>query len=312
VLRKGLAKKPERRYPSCTAFASGLTAALENAKGWRVLPRKAHQNLPTAATDAVTGTFRPVRKAAVEALPRVKPATRRSLFWPFLAAFLVLLAALGVFVWQAGDFPGQHVPPPPEDESQRTAPAPDPTVEFPDRPSAMSPASVAKAPAAAPQPQTTKPDQVAASATAEDATATYQQVQVMTDPAAARVSLDNSADTVCQTPCQLRARSGVHTVTITREGYQPESREIHVGHDDIDLPLITLRGANGLLLLTSEPSAAHVWIDGKPTDFRTPVSVSLSAGPHNISIRKDGMQSSGQVQIQNGTLSTLKLSVVRQ
>ncbi len=319
-LRRGLAKKPERRFGSCTAFVTALTANLDQAKNWRVLPRRAHQSIPTASTSAITRTFKPVRKrtpaespAPVAAAPKRK---RASFVFAFLAAFLILIALLGAVAWQTGIldlswvadlFPPAtaHATPPPR--AEQLDPKPEPAITTPP-PAADPPAStpVDEEPA----PAVAKPERIPETKPA--VAATYQQVQVMTDPSGATATLDGLGDVTCQTPCQLRVRAGTHTLTITRDGYQTESRELAVGHDDIDFPLVTLRSAAGLLLLTSDPSAAHVWIDGKPTDYVTPVRIPLPAGGHSISIQKDGLQSSDRVEIRNGALSTLKLSVHRQ
>jgi serine/threonine-protein kinase len=337
VLRRGLAKKPERRFASCTAFASALTGALDNTKNWRVLPQKAYQNNPTAA---VTGTMPQAQKFLTglekKKLKRKAPASKpRSWLLPFFAAFLFLIALLGVVAWQAGvlDIPllRNWLPEEKAAVTPTESAAPDKaeanpaggTPETPVNPStdgassfppALSPSgndasqpakSDAPAKQDAPTVAAAKPDPAAVNAT-------FQQLQIMSDPAAARATLDGLGDAVCQTPCSLRVRSGVHTLTVTRDGYQPESREITVAHEDIDYPLITLRSANGILLLTSDPSSAHVWLDGRPTDYVTPVRISLPAGDHTVAIQKNGLQSSDRVHIENGALSTLKLGVKRQ
>ena len=310
MLRRALAKKPEKRFANCTAFVTGLEAALGNTKNWRILPRKAHQNIPTASTDAVTRTFKPVRKPSPEAKVQ-PPEKRRSWLIPFFGAFLFLLAILAAVAWQAGmlEIPGLPEPrearatsenTPPE-QAQATPPHADdidPQLK-PDAVPTQAPARVAAPTDPAP-------------ANAVPANATFQEVQVMTDPAGSVATLDGLPDATCQTPCKLRARSGVHSLTVTREGYQTESREVRVDHEDIDVPLISLTSANGMLLLTSDPTAAHVWIDGQPTDHLTPVRLSLPAGNHSVAIQKDGLRSSGAVEIHNGALSTLKLSAVRQ
>ncbi len=325
MLRRSLAKKPEKRFANCTAFVTGLEGALGNARNWRILPRKAHQNIPTASTDAITRTFKPVRKPPPEAKIVPPVVKRRSWLLPFFGAFLFLLAILAAVAWQAGVLEIPGLPEPKEARASSESPADQapatrsPRADDGDAPTksdaaqndATTPASSAPS-----TPATTKPPvpQAANAAPANSipANATFQEVQVMTDPAGAVATLDGLADATCQTPCKLRARSGVHSLTVTREGYQTESREIRVEHDDIEVPLVSLTSANGMLLLTSDPTAAHVWIDGRPTDYLTPVRISLPAGNHSVAIQKDGLRSSGAVEIHNGALSTLKLGVVQQ
>lgn len=317
MLRRALAKKPEKRFANCTAFVTGLDGALANTKNWRILPRKAHQNIPTASTDAVTRTFKPVRKPSPEA-KIVQPEKQRSWLIPFFGAFLFLLAILAAVAWQAGMLEIPGLPEPKEaravseTEKPEQAQATPPRAEDGDPQPKPDAADTTPAPTPGPVAATSSPAPVAANANPVPANATFQEVQVMTDPAGSVATLDGIADATCQTPCKLRAHSGVHSLTITRDGYQTESREIRVDHDDIDVPLISLTSANGMLLLTSDPTAAHVWVDGKPTDYLTPVRISLPAGNHSVAIQKDGLRSSGAVEIRNGALSTLKLGVVKQ
>ena len=49
VLKKGLAKKPEGRYGSCTEFTEALEQACAANKGWQSLPRGGSLNAPTVA-----------------------------------------------------------------------------------------------------------------------------------------------------------------------------------------------------------------------------------------------------------------------
>jgi serine/threonine protein kinase len=50
VLRRGLAKKPDDRYETCTDFVNALSTALSTCKGWTPLPRGASQNMPTVGS----------------------------------------------------------------------------------------------------------------------------------------------------------------------------------------------------------------------------------------------------------------------
>jgi hypothetical protein len=98
---------------------------------------------------------------------------------------------------------------------------------------------------------------------------------------------------------------------VSLNGYQPEVREVRVGRDDVDMPLISMRSANGILMLTTDPSGADVTIDGKPTGYATPARISLPAGSHRINVQKGNMQAADVVEIRNGDLATLKLSMRR-
>ncbi len=349
AIRKALHKKPDRRYSTCTAFTTGLDATLAAAGNWRVLARKAHQSMPTAAAGAGTRTFRPVQKAAipkpaaaapnpvplVEKIPEKRLKKRRRTVGDWLILFaggaVILCGILALLVWQTDilDVPWIHdlVEPGSSsngDQATEAAPASKTPQTAPDRRSPMpAPPSLETQSKPTPAQGTpSQPDNTAAESTSQpvstaplqhtarpDEPATNQSVEVLTDPAGATATLDGSGELTCRTPCKLPASSGVHTVMITLTGYQPESREVRVSHADTEMPLVSMRAANGVLMLTSDPSGLAVIVDGRSTGYQTPVRMTLPAGPHNVTVDRSGTQASGAIQIRNGDLTALKLIV---
>jgi hypothetical protein len=349
ALRKALHKKPDRRYSTCTAFTTGLDATLAAAGNWRVLARKAHQAMPTAAAGAVTRTFRPVQKAAlskpaaavpnpvpiVEKIPEKRQKKRRRTVGDWLVLFaggaVILCGILALLVWQTDilDVPWIHDLVEPGSSGDRTSeeapPAGTAPQTAPDRRSPMpAPPSLESQskPAPAPTQATPSQDSTPAESTSQpvstppvqrasrtDEPVTNQSIEVLTDPAGATATLDGSSELTCRTPCKLPASSGVHTVMITLPGYQPESREVRVSHEDTEMPLVSMRAANGVLMLTSDPSGLSVIVDGRSTGYQTPVRMTLPAGPHYVTVDRSGTQASGAIQIRNGDLTALKLIV---
>jgi serine/threonine-protein kinase len=349
ALRKALHKKPDRRYSTCTAFTTGLDATLAAAGNWRVLARKAHQAMPTAAAGAVTRTFRPVQKAAlskpaaavpnpvpiVEKIPEKRQKKRRRTVGDWLVLFaggaVILCGILALLVWQTDilDVPWIHDLVEPGSSGDRTSeeapPAGTAPQTAPDRRSPMpAPPSLEaqSKPAPAPTQATPSQDSTPAESTSQpvstppvqrasrtDEPVTNQSIEVLTDPAGATATLDGSSELTCRTPCKLPASSGVHTVMITLPGYQPESREVRVSHEDTEMPLVSMRAANGVLMLTSDPSGLSVIVDGRSTGYQTPVRMTLPAGPHYVTVDRSGTQASGAIQIRNGDLTALKLIV---
>jgi serine/threonine protein kinase len=334
AIRKALHKKPDRRYSTCTAFTTGLDATLAAAGNWRVLARKAHQAMPTAAAGAVTRTFRPVPKAAltkpagaasnpvpiVDKVPEKRQKKRRRTVgdWLILLAggAVILCGILALLIWQTDilDVPWIHdlVEPGSSsngDQASEEAPARTTPQTAPDRRSPM-PAPTQATPSqqdnTPSQPVSTPPVQHSSK---PDEPATNQTVKVLTDPAGATATLDGSSELSCRTPCKLPASSGVHTVMITLTGYQAESREVRVSHEDTEMPLVSMRAANGVLMLTSDPSGLSVIVDGRSTGYQTPVRMTLPAGPHNVTVDRSGTQASEAIQIRNGDLTALKLIV---
>src|ERR1700733_10409941 len=108
VLRRGLAKKPEERYPTCSNFVGALEMACAESRGWRTL---------TAAGAASMTTIGVERHGLPEtaALPPAgsgeKEGRRPSILVPFLMSMFVVLVVAGVILWQAGMIPTGIIPP---------------------------------------------------------------------------------------------------------------------------------------------------------------------------------------------------------
>jgi serine/threonine protein kinase len=343
ALRKALHKKPDRRYSTCTAFTTGLDATLATAGNWRVLARKTYQAMPTAAAGAVARTFRPVQKAAVSKPASAAPSPAAIVAkvpektakkqcrtvgdWLILFAggAVILCGILALLIWQTdvldvpwirdlvepgsssnGDQASEEAPvtTAPQTAPDRRSPMPAPPSPVPTK---GTPSQQDNTPAGSTsQPVSTAPVQ---HASRPNEPVTNQSVEVLTDPAGATATLDGSHELTCRTPCKLPASSGVHTVMITLPGYQPESREVRVSHADNEMPLVSMRAANGVLMLTSDPSGLSVIVDGRSTGYQTPVRMTLPAGPHNVTVDRSGTQASGAIQIRNGDLTALKLIV---
>src|SRR5271157_5643481 len=146
VLRKGLSKKPDLRYPTCQEFAGSLEKACAATSGWKTMPRGGSLNEPTIADSAKpVATLPPARHARrAEATTTAERAERRRAgFLPFLLAILVAAGLLALIGWQAAPWLANQtqatktaVPPPVEAAPPATAPTPAP-VEA--KPSPMPP-----------------------------------------------------------------------------------------------------------------------------------------------------------------------------
>jgi serine/threonine protein kinase len=130
ALRKGLAKKPDARYRTCSEFIDALEKACAGAKNWKPMPRGGSLNAATLAeapspSVAIPAARRPARSGGTTTVERVQK--RKTGFLPFLAAILMAAALLALIGWQAG--PWQNSNPPQtarNDETQppQTAPPP--------------------------------------------------------------------------------------------------------------------------------------------------------------------------------------------
>ena len=89
-------------------------------------------------------------------------------------------------------------------------------------------------------------------------------VLVATNPPGATVTLDDRPATACKSPCSVQAPPGRHRVSIAMPGYQTERREVTVTGTPQELPLVSLRGAGGTLMVTTVPPGASISINGNP------------------------------------------------
>jgi serine/threonine protein kinase len=111
ALRKGLAKKADARYRTCSEFIDALEKACTATKGWKVMPRGGSLSAPTMAESAQPAVTlppgrRPVRSGGTATVERGQK--RKSGFLPFLAAILMAAALLALIGWQAGQPSAPH------------------------------------------------------------------------------------------------------------------------------------------------------------------------------------------------------------
>ncbi len=118
VLRRGLAKKPENRYPNCSNFVGALEMACAESRGWTTLSAGAVAAAPTAGVSTGGSSIAGLSSAGGKAFhipPRIPPPgtadtegvprRRASLGMPLLMSLMVVLGVAGAILWQAGMMP---------------------------------------------------------------------------------------------------------------------------------------------------------------------------------------------------------------
>jgi serine/threonine-protein kinase len=136
-----------------------------------------------------------------------------------------------------------------------------------------------------------------------------QQVMVVSTPPGATATLDGRPDAACSTPCALDAAPGRHTIAITRPGYQIEHRDVTVSSSEVDLPLVALRAPSGTLMLTTVPDGAAISVNGRRLPQTTPAQIPLEPGNYKIAVEKNGKSATSQVEIRNGAISYLRITL---
>jgi serine/threonine-protein kinase len=348
ALRKALAKKPDARYGGCQEFVYSLEQACAATRGWKPMARGSSGNEPTAVEAAAPVIGLPPAHRARESQATANPEgprRRKFGFLPFLAAVVMAAGLLALIGWQADpSLPrkwqgvGQRIqtalgigaptpqPPPP---AAPPAPAPEQVAASPvePKPSPMPPAlpEAAGAPASQlPEPEAAKPapledagksapairPEVPARRTpARPAGGGVQQVMVVSKPPGATATLDGRPDAACKTPCALDSAPGRHTIAITLPGYQIEHRDVVVGSSAVDLPMVTLRAPSGTLMLTTVPDGAAVSLNGRRLPQATPAQIPLEPGNYKITVEKNGKSATSQVEIRNGAISYLRITL---
>ena len=143
VLRKGLSKKPEQRFPNCASFVGALELACAESRGWKTLPAGASSSLPTMAVDrepvpapapSPAPAPLPVAAAALPPPRLYEDPPRKSRFVPVLFSFIVVAAVGAAFLYQSGLIGQQQTaavaaPEPAKPEPAKPEPEPPPVEE---------------------------------------------------------------------------------------------------------------------------------------------------------------------------------------
>jgi serine/threonine protein kinase len=317
VLQKGLSKQPDQRYPTCAALVEALEAACAGSPGWKSLGRGGGLNFPTMAEPEAPPPTKaepePVSPAPVPRnLPppraRVEPEKSKSRALPMVALLLicgVLIAAI-YYVRQ----PTTPEPPPPVQEQKKEVAkieAPPAPVETPVKPP-ETPEPV--------QRDETPPDETPRLPPAEpqriqQRPVTSVEIPVRSQPSGATAMLDGLLGTACTTPCVLKASAGEHTVSLSLAGFKNLLRQIKVTSGPVDLPVLTMAQASGLLMLTTDPTGATVTVDDRRWPGVTPAQISLAPGKYRLTIEKGDLKTVQNVEIHDGDLRHLSVPLAQ-
>jgi serine/threonine-protein kinase len=337
VLRRALLKKPEGRYNLCIEFVNGLDGACNNTPGWKNLPRGGSMDMATVVTESVPPATVPGSGTTTEETLLGHRRSASKWVLPFAAALIVALGLIGLIALQFGQ--GLGIGHSSTQPSTTAASNPPPNVTPPLNPPAVAPADDKKPSAMDAPPAPVKPlpspAETAAAKPSDQQTQLPaeadekpeaeppkqpegpkvkprpangpQDVLVTSEPAGAVAVLDNNPAVSCKTPCMLSVLPGRHTITLSQDGYQRESREVHIIDSPQELSTITLRTQSGTLMLTSTPSGAAVFVNDKPFPQTTPAQISLPPGTYTVRVEKNGRQNAKSIDIQNGVTNFINI-----
>lgn len=119
------------------------------------------------------------------------------------------------------------------------------------------------------------------------------------------VTVDDDPSWRCVTPCApMQLPSGERSIVATREGFGFHHRTVLVGHEPMTVDL-WMEARFATLVVGSEPSGAHIVVDGRDTSKVTPDKVFVAPGQHLIRVEKDGRQASGSVEAEVSSITHL-------
>ncbi len=124
-------------------------------------------------------------------------------------------------------------------------------------------------------------------------------MELLSDPAGAKIVVDNSAGTSCTSPCTLSLTDGRHTLTAQMDGYNL-ARRIFTVPDNNSL-FIPLSKSTGVLVASTVPNGSILYVDGKQYG-RTPLTLRLPAGLHHLLLVYGSMQHQETIDVETDGL----------
>ena len=348
VLRKALAKKPDGRYNTCQEMVSALEQACAASPGMETHgARRRHRTSqrPWSPPRRRPACLRPATLAADDTtVASERPAKSKSGFWTFLGAVLVVAVVLALIGWQADPNLPQKV----GGFAQRVQvalgltprPAPIQPARKPVRPGGRAKPVACRAREAKPSPMPpaapaeTPKTEAAQPAPSSDADAAATPAEKSAAPAPeisrppARPPAEPSADCHWQQSGRRhgdsRRPSGLlllHAVLSSRRARPPcPLRGL------ARIPGGAFRRGRRLIPYGSSahrpaghrpapswsppfPAGATVDVNGHRMTQTTPAQIPLAAGAYRVTVEKDGKQATSPVDIRNGAISYLRITL---
>jgi hypothetical protein len=117
-----------------------------------------------------------------------------------------------------------------------------------------------------------------------------------TTPSGATVVVDTRAEWTCRTPCRIEnIQRGSRTVIARLAGFQTTRRTFEAGSDSGMIIEIELEDSRVQLLITSQPSGADIYVDGRLMPQKTDAKIPLPEGTYRVRVSKAGVGEAEQV-----------------
>ncbi|HEV3041411.1 MAG TPA: protein kinase [Candidatus Angelobacter sp.] len=118
------------------------------------------------------------------------------------------------------------------------------------------------------------------------------ELKINSNPDGAKVEVDGYSEPKWITPFTAsNLAPGKHNVVLTKPGYLEEERDVEVAAGKSLAVDVSLNPVSPKVVVSSTPSGANIWIDGKDTGKTTPSEIiNLEKGAHTIVLRKQGFK----------------------
>jgi serine/threonine-protein kinase len=139
-----------------------------------------------------------------------------------------------------------------------------------------------------------KPKHIKASSSPNQVFSHQAELKLGSTPDGAKVEVDGWSEPDWVTPFKAsHLAAGNHTVVFTKAGYIEETRKVDVAAGKslaVSVQLNPNVPAVSSVAVSSTPTGANIWVDGKDTGKTTPAQITLEKGQHQVLLRKQGFK----------------------
>ncbi len=136
----------------------------------------------------------------------------------------------------------------------------------------------------------------------------YGRVQITSIPSGAKVYVNSSYKGM--TPLSLSLPPGMYTIKVSKQGYKNYETTLILSAGEHKAISVTLTPAFGHVTVTSTPSGASVYIDGKYAGTTPLENYKLSTGEHTVKVEKEGYETyTTKVDVSPGGTATVSATL---
>jgi len=243
------------------------------------------------------------REVAKKAVTEIKKTPPKLFGYAIAGAVAIILLVLGGIAWHIHSENSWDESTPVQTAAPVVAPKPQPAASVPP---AVTQPTVQPAVTAAAAPDTgesdTAPDSVTVEPRFKNRSSNKRRSRSVTPvilpgeltinstPAGAEVTVDGQTDPSWVTPLSLTGVApGRHTINVSKAGFTSEARAIDVSQGGKAVVALQLAQLSAGISVTSTPTGAEIYLDGRDTGKQTPAQISVDKqGNHNLVVKKQG------------------------